>query len=107
LPTPPTAEQKQKKRTFDVLPNPANLISYRQGRAQEVHHRPPSLGAGFDLASWPKDGSDEAAKICHQLKICRRQLKRPPALLPSGPSQGGNAQCGHAARVLLRRNMWA
>src|SRR5665213_2928273 len=29
LPTPPT-EQKQKKRTFDVLPKPANLISYRQ-----------------------------------------------------------------------------
>ncbi len=29
--SPPTAEQKQKKRTFDVLPNPANLIRYRQG----------------------------------------------------------------------------
>src|SRR5208283_3268325 len=26
----PTGEQKQKKRTFDVLPNPAKLISYRQ-----------------------------------------------------------------------------
>src|SRR5208283_6019287 len=25
----PTGEQKQKKRTFDVLPNPAKLISYR------------------------------------------------------------------------------
>jgi hypothetical protein len=26
----PTGEQKQKKRTFDVLPKPANLIRYRQ-----------------------------------------------------------------------------
>src|ERR1700676_2117948 len=25
----PTGEQKQKKRTFDVLPKPANLIRYR------------------------------------------------------------------------------
>jgi hypothetical protein len=30
LPTPPTGEQKQKQRTFDVLLKPANLISYRQ-----------------------------------------------------------------------------
>ena len=30
MPTPPTGEQKQTKRTFDVLPKPANLISYRQ-----------------------------------------------------------------------------
>jgi hypothetical protein len=26
----PTGEQKQKKRTFDVLPKPDNLIRYRQ-----------------------------------------------------------------------------
>jgi hypothetical protein len=26
----PTGEQKQKQRTFDVLPKPANLIRYRQ-----------------------------------------------------------------------------
>ena len=30
LPTPPTGEQKQKKRTYDVLPKPDNLIRYRQ-----------------------------------------------------------------------------
>jgi hypothetical protein len=30
LPTPPTGEQKQKKRTTDVLPKPDNLIRYRQ-----------------------------------------------------------------------------
>jgi hypothetical protein len=30
LPTPPTAEQKQKKRTYDVLPKPDNFIRYRQ-----------------------------------------------------------------------------
>ena len=30
LPTPPTAEQKQKKRTFDVLPKPDNFIRYRK-----------------------------------------------------------------------------
>ena len=29
LPTPPTGEQKQKKRTYDVLPKPDNLIRYR------------------------------------------------------------------------------
>ena len=29
LPTPPTAEQNQKKRTFDALPKPDNLIRYR------------------------------------------------------------------------------
>jgi hypothetical protein len=29
LPTPPTGEQKQKKRTFDVLPKPDKLIRYR------------------------------------------------------------------------------
>jgi hypothetical protein len=29
LPTPPTGEQKQKKRTYDVLPKPAKLIRYR------------------------------------------------------------------------------
>src|SRR5260370_22994134 len=28
----PTGEQNQKQRTFDVLPKPANLISYRQAR---------------------------------------------------------------------------
>ncbi|MGO9235898.1 MAG: hypothetical protein ACLP4V_18180, partial [Methylocella sp.] len=33
----PTGEQKQKKRTFDVLPKPAKLISYRQlQRAQRT-----------------------------------------------------------------------
>jgi hypothetical protein len=26
----PTGEQKQKKRTYDVLPKPDNLIRYRQ-----------------------------------------------------------------------------
>src|SRR4051794_14157873 len=36
LPTPPTGEQKQTKRTFDVLPKPANLISYRQRRPQRL-----------------------------------------------------------------------
>jgi hypothetical protein len=30
LPTPPTAEQNQKKRTFDALPKPDNFIRYRQ-----------------------------------------------------------------------------
>jgi hypothetical protein len=30
LPTPPTGEQKQKKRTSDVLPKPDNFIRYRQ-----------------------------------------------------------------------------
>jgi hypothetical protein len=30
LPTPPTGEQNQKKRTYDVLPKPDNLIRYRQ-----------------------------------------------------------------------------
>jgi hypothetical protein len=30
LPMPPTAEQKQKKRTYDVLPKPDNFIRYRQ-----------------------------------------------------------------------------
>src|ERR1700674_2958875 len=29
-PTCPTGEQKQKKRTYDVLPKPDNLIRYRQ-----------------------------------------------------------------------------
>ncbi|MGO9233142.1 MAG: hypothetical protein ACLP4V_03305, partial [Methylocella sp.] len=31
----PTGEQKQKKRTFDVLPKPAKLISYRHRRGRE------------------------------------------------------------------------
>ncbi|MGO9173388.1 MAG: hypothetical protein ACLP7P_15695, partial [Rhodomicrobium sp.] len=31
---PPTAEQKQKQRTFDALPKPANLISYRHPQAR-------------------------------------------------------------------------
>jgi hypothetical protein len=30
LPTPPTGQQKQKKRTFDVLLKTAKLIRYRQ-----------------------------------------------------------------------------
>jgi hypothetical protein len=30
LPTPPTGEQNQKKRTFDALPKPDNFIRYRQ-----------------------------------------------------------------------------
>src|SRR5208283_2373719 len=34
----PTGEQKQKKRTFDVLPNPAKLISYRQLWNATVSH---------------------------------------------------------------------
>jgi len=29
LPTPPTGEQNQKKRTFDVLPKPDKFIRYR------------------------------------------------------------------------------
>src|SRR5271165_6131226 len=36
----PTGEQKQKKRTFDVLPNPAKLISYRQQRSEPQEKRP-------------------------------------------------------------------
>jgi hypothetical protein len=32
LPTPPTGEQNQKKRTFDVLPKPDKFIRYRQDR---------------------------------------------------------------------------
>jgi hypothetical protein len=35
LPTPPTAEQKQKQRTFHVLLKPANLIRYRQQKFAE------------------------------------------------------------------------
>ena len=34
----PTGEQKQKKRTFDVLPKPAKLISYRHGRIQTMEN---------------------------------------------------------------------
>jgi hypothetical protein len=34
LPTPPTGEQNQKKRTYDVLPKPDNFIRYRQASAQ-------------------------------------------------------------------------
>jgi hypothetical protein len=30
LPTPPTGEQNQKKRTYVVLPKPDNFIRYRQ-----------------------------------------------------------------------------
>lgn len=37
LTTPPTGEQNQKKRTFDVLPKPANLISSRQHRPAKSH----------------------------------------------------------------------
>jgi len=54
----PTGEQKQKKRTFDVLPNPAKLISYRQaasGRAadRKGSGRPPrnSLHASLQRLS--------------------------------------------------------
>ena len=32
LPTPPTAEQNQKKRTYDALPKPDNFIRYRQSQ---------------------------------------------------------------------------
>src|SRR5579863_1897516 len=35
----PTGEQKQKQRTFDVLPKPANLIRYRQGESPLVGSR--------------------------------------------------------------------
>jgi hypothetical protein len=34
LPTPPTGEQNQKKRTFDPLPKPDKFIRYRQVGAQ-------------------------------------------------------------------------
>src|ERR1700687_1046398 len=39
----PTGEQKQKKRTLDVLPKPANLIRYRQQAAAKY----PSASAGM------------------------------------------------------------
>src|SRR5260370_15232264 len=44
----PTGEQNQKQRTFDVLPKPANLISYRQpeshcGRGRDRGARTGSL----------------------------------------------------------------
>jgi hypothetical protein len=35
LPTPPAGEQKQKKRTYDVLPKPNYLIRYRHGMMAE------------------------------------------------------------------------
>ena len=46
LPTPPQAEQNQKKRTFDVLPKPDNLIRYRQ-KLQAVMARIASTGSNF------------------------------------------------------------
>jgi len=47
----PTGEQKQKKRTFDVLPNPAKLISYRQAwlwHPQELHMASQAYDAARD-----------------------------------------------------------
>ncbi|MGA8585488.1 MAG: hypothetical protein WB715_16935, partial [Roseiarcus sp.] len=40
LPTVPQAEQKQKKRTFNVLPKPDNLIRYRQGMLKNLRYEP-------------------------------------------------------------------
>ena len=43
---PSRTEQKQKKRTFDVLPKPDNLISYRQGPSHRVYTNC-SITSGF------------------------------------------------------------
>ena len=75
LPTPPTAEQKQTKRTFNVLPKPANLISYRQSPGR-TRRRLLCMGLFFDmLATRSCDGACariQAAYPPHRPKAKRR-----------------------------------
>src|SRR5579863_10543027 len=61
----PTGEQKQKQRTFDVLPKPANLIAIDSrhgeivlGEGRAVHHRP--VHAIEDLVEYPFAGEHGA-----------------------------------------------
>ena len=47
---PPTAEQKQKKRTFDVLPKPDKLIRYRHRRRVGIFNQMTQTYRVIDLA---------------------------------------------------------
>jgi cyanate lyase len=49
LPTPPTGEQNQKKRTFDVLPKPDKFIRYRQEMSKKL-----SAGGLRRWRPWPR-----------------------------------------------------
>src|SRR5208283_5466260 len=61
----PTGEQKQKKRTFDVLPNPAKLISYRHSEVEDT----PRERMHNQVTSWRRDresGRFDASPDCPQ-----------------------------------------
>ena len=68
LPTPPTGEQNQKKRTFDVLPKPDNLIRYRQ---ENLYLFPRRSKSGAAAVLW---GSTRGASSLLRL-LCREYLK--------------------------------
>src|SRR5258708_16506367 len=64
-----TGEQKQKQRTFDVLPKPANLISYRQpmdgqrgDQAADGCGHPFGAGASAQWSSAPSTGAARCGK---------------------------------------------
>ena len=66
LPTPPTGEQKQKKRTFGVLPKPDNFIRYRQIKSAMVASRfMCQLEEGWDSLGFVFVGEDGEEDAVH------------------------------------------
>jgi hypothetical protein len=83
LPTPSTGEQKQKQRTFDVLPKPDKLISYRhlgniittecetlcKGCHAEEH------GKVTPQSGWELIGSDDLGGLNGNCELCGTELR--------------------------------
>jgi hypothetical protein len=94
LPTPPTGEQKQKKRTFRVLPKPHNLIRYRQ--------RLPSEPFPFDSIN-PKAARSKAPysiKVLSRLSVCDSSESGWRAWIMAGEFWLSEAQWGAIGRLL-------
>src|SRR5271165_3247791 len=65
----PTAEQKQKKRTSDVLPKPDNLIRYRQACSPNVRL---NLAQRLARAAWAQPRSLKSAFVVRRAMVSRR-----------------------------------
>lgn len=70
LPTPPTGEQKQTKRTFDVLPKPANLCPF------EPEPTAAPLYARTRSGTWLSRSAVRAANTRFQTPAWHQRLKR-------------------------------
>jgi hypothetical protein len=101
LPTPPTGEQKQTKRTFDVLPKPANLISYRQFCPRRTAPKFPTTTGGLQVRYFfnvEGNGSifvDEEGTVLSGLDVAMLQA----AVIAAELAQDADEYKGYVVRI--------